>query len=222
MKDLMTETYPDHLWVVEFFAPWCGHCKSFAPQYETAATNMKGLVKVGAIDCDQEKELCGGFGIKGFPTVKIFKPSGNSKKPPTPEDYNGQRTAAALAKYATDMMPSYVTVLIKKNHDEFLEKNTELPIVISFTEKEKTTSLYKGLSAEFKNRLVLTEVRKTEKALVERYEVKSFPTVLVLKDGAKHVFSDTLSHANLEKFLSSFAAPKASAKSSKSSKSIKI
>ena len=42
-----------------------GHCKQLAPEYEKAATNLKGIVKVGAVDCDVEKELCGSFEVKG-------------------------------------------------------------------------------------------------------------------------------------------------------------
>ena len=221
MKELIAES-PHHLWIVEFFAPWCGHCKNLAPEYEKAATNLKGLVKIAAIDCDKEQQLCGGFGIKGFPTIKVFKPSGDPQKPPTPEDYNGPRTAAGIANYATEIMPSYVTSLTKKNHDQFLEKNSDLPIVLSFTEKDKTSSLYKGLSAEFKGRLAFAEVKKSQKELVSQYEVKNFPSVLVLKkDGSKDHFKDKLSHTNLEKFLSSFAGPKTSTKSSSSSKSSK-
>jgi len=58
--------------VVEFYAPWCGHCKSLAPQYEKAAENLKGIVQVAAIDCDKYKGAAQEFGIKGFPTIKVF------------------------------------------------------------------------------------------------------------------------------------------------------
>ena len=52
---------------------------------------MKGVVKVGAIDCDESKDLAGKFGVQGFPSLKIF-----TGKDHTP--YNGERTAKAIAE----------------------------------------------------------------------------------------------------------------------------
>lgn len=60
-----------------------GHCKSLAPHYEKAAKNLKGIAKVAAVDCDEEKNkaFCGSQGVQGFPTLKIFKPSSKKGKP---------------------------------------------------------------------------------------------------------------------------------------------
>ena len=41
--------------MVEFYAPWCGHCKSLAPEWEKAAKALKGIVNVGAVDMTQHQ-----------------------------------------------------------------------------------------------------------------------------------------------------------------------
>jgi len=81
-------TNGEGVWIVEFYAPWCGHCKNLVPEYKKAAKALKGVVKMGAVNADEHRSLGGQFGVQGFPTIKIF--GANKKKP---EDYNGQRTA---------------------------------------------------------------------------------------------------------------------------------
>ena len=83
------------VWIVEFYAPWCGHCKQLAPQYQKAAKALEGIVNVGGINCDEQKQLCGQFGIQGFPTIKVFGSNKNK-----PEDYQGARTAEGIVQVA--------------------------------------------------------------------------------------------------------------------------
>ncbi|KHN88358.1 putative protein disulfide-isomerase A6 [Toxocara canis] len=82
----------DELWIVEFYAPWCGHCKNFAPEYKKAAKVLKGLIKVGAVDMTVHQSVGQPYNVQGFPTVKIF---GANKQKPT--EYQGARTAQGLA-----------------------------------------------------------------------------------------------------------------------------
>lgn len=83
--------------LVEFFAPWCGHCKNLAPVYEELATSFesaKDKVTVAKVDADAEKELGRRFGVQGFPTLKWF--DGKSE---APEDYTGGRDIESLTEF---------------------------------------------------------------------------------------------------------------------------
>ena len=72
------------------FAPWCGHCKALAPEYEEAATSLKEKdIHLAKIDCTEEADLCQNYGVEGYPTLKVFRGPENI----TP--YGGQRKAPA-------------------------------------------------------------------------------------------------------------------------------
>jgi len=85
----------DH-WLVEFYAPWCGHCKNLAPEWEEAAKQLKGSVKLGAVDATAHGALAQKYGVKGYPTIKLFG-AGKKKKA---KDYQGPREAAGIVQYA--------------------------------------------------------------------------------------------------------------------------
>jgi len=88
----------DEIWYVEFYAPWCGHCKNLAPHWDTAARKLNGVVKFGAIDVDaaENKAIGGQYGVTGFPSIKIF---GLDKKK-NAVDYQGPREADGIIKHA--------------------------------------------------------------------------------------------------------------------------
>eukprot|EP00066_Takifugu_rubripes_P021277 XP_011610543.1 PREDICTED: protein disulfide-isomerase A6 isoform X2 [Takifugu rubripes] len=93
----------DALWLVEFYAPWCGHCRNLVPDWKKAAAALKGIVKVGAVDADQHKSLGGQYGVRGFPTIKIFGANKNK-----PEEYQGGRSSQAIVDGALSALRSLV------------------------------------------------------------------------------------------------------------------
>src|SRR4051812_38566821 len=57
---------------IDFWAPWCGPCKGFAPVYETASEKTPEIV-FAKVNTDEEQELAGQFAIRSIPTIMIFR-----------------------------------------------------------------------------------------------------------------------------------------------------
>ncbi|KAJ8471262.1 hypothetical protein OPV22_025605 [Ensete ventricosum] len=185
--------------LVEFFAPWCGHCQALTPTWEKAATVLKGVATVAALDADAHKSLAQEYGIKGFPTIKVFSPG----KPPV--DYQGARDVKPIAEFALQQVkallkerlsgkasgdsseksePSASVVLTSQNFDELVIKSKDLWIVEFFApwcgHCKKLAPEWKKAANNLKGMVKLGHVDcDAEKSLMSRFNVQGFPTILV-------------------------------------------
>ncbi|KAL5865289.1 hypothetical protein ACOSQ3_002803 [Xanthoceras sorbifolium] len=185
--------------LVEFFAPWCGHCKALTPIWEKAATVLKGVVTVAALDADAHQSLAQEYGIRGFPTIKVFAPG----KPPV--DYQGARDVKPIAEFAlqqikallkerlngkaaggsSDKSESNASVeLNSSNFDELVLKSKELWVVEFFApwcgHCKKLAPEWKRAANNLKGKVKLGHVDcDSEKSLMSRFNVQGFPTILV-------------------------------------------
>ncbi|CAE8624359.1 unnamed protein product [Polarella glacialis] len=108
---LTTATFDQHLkdkkyTLVEFYAPWCGHCKKLGPELEKAAKSLKTTgVSITKVDATVEKDLATKFEIKGYPSLVWFEDS-------TRHEYTGGRTAETIVDWVTSMTgPSVLETL---------------------------------------------------------------------------------------------------------------
>ncbi|XP_030756232.1 protein disulfide-isomerase A6 homolog isoform X1 [Sitophilus oryzae] len=196
----------DEVWIVEFFAPWCGHCQNLVPDYTKAANALKGVVKVGAVNADENKELGGRYGVRSFPTIKIF--GGNKNKP---EDYQGARTAEGIVNAAlsavkakvknslglgsssgssSDKGSDDVIELTDSNFDKLVLQSDDLWLVEFFApwcgHCKNLAPHWAKAAAELKGKVKLGALDATVNTVKSsQYGIQGYPTIKFFAPGSK-------------------------------------
>ncbi|KAI3790752.1 hypothetical protein L2E82_04029 [Cichorium intybus] len=167
--------------VVEFYAPWCGHCKNLAPEYEKAASVLSSneppvfLAKVDA-NAEENKPLAQQYEIQGFPTIKILKNGGE-----VVQDYKGPREADGIVEYLKKQVgPASFEIKTPEDAGSLIDEKKVVVVgifpTLSGEEYEKFTILADKLRSDY------DFVHTTNAELLPRGESKvTTPTVRVLK-----------------------------------------
>jgi protein disulfide isomerase len=172
--------------LMEFYAPWCGHCKKLEPEFEKAAEELGDVATLAKIDATVEKENAGKHQIQGFPTIKVWRDgilSGN---------YEGGRTAADIVKYVRGNVGPAVKGVSSASEFEQLQKESRV-LVALFVDApageafEAFESVAKSLRGEYIFTVVTgQDVRSAEEASANQVVVyKHF-------DDKKEVFSGSI------------------------------
>ena len=100
--------------LLEFYAPWCGHCKQLAPVYEQLGGVFEGepAVVIAKIDADKHRGLGERFGVSGFPTIKYLEVDaldGGAKPEAAAKDYSGGRDLASMVEFVNSKAGTHKT-----------------------------------------------------------------------------------------------------------------
>lgn len=207
--------------LVEFFAPWCGHCKTLAPIYDELASSFefaKDKVVIAKVDADAEKELGKKYGISGFPTLKWFNGDGGKSEP---EDYKSGRDLESLTAFITEKTgvkpkaakkaETKVQQLTDLNWNN--EVGVEKDVLVAFTApwcghcktlKPIWEKVAQDFAAESNVSIGLVDCEgPTSKATAERYGVKSYPTIKFFPKGTQdgEAYSGGRSEEDLVTFM---------------------
>jgi protein disulfide-isomerase A1 len=177
--------------LVEFYAPWCGHCKALAPEWEVAASLLKGKATVAKIDCTIEQTLCQSSGIQGYPTIKFYK-RGKAV------DYQGERTAAGIEAWVLKKTgDSFTTITSADALAELLKAGNA--VVGYFSSKDSAAFQQFNTASQETDDVPFAAVFDSSVA-----SDFAADTIKVHGDGAVHVFDGA---GELSAFVNDYAFP---------------
>jgi len=101
------------IWFINFYSPRCGHCHDLAPTWRKIAKLLQGVIRIGAVNCQDEFMLCQRQGIRGYPTLNMYTMDEGTSK------YHGQREEDDIMQYVSSFLPDSVVELWAGNYDKW-------------------------------------------------------------------------------------------------------
>jgi protein disulfide-isomerase len=164
-------------WFIKFYAPWCHHCQALAPNWSNLARQMRGNLNIGQVNCDEEKKLCKQAGVRGYPTMLLYRGAERV-------EYDGMRGIGDLLSYAEKV--AAVRAGVQDVDAEAFKKmeETEEVIFTYFYDHATTSEDFQALE-----RLTLSLVGKgklvktNDAELAKRFKISTWPRLMVSRDG---------------------------------------
>ncbi|KAJ8279508.1 hypothetical protein COCON_G00065740 [Conger conger] len=199
LDDTFKDSRMDDVWLVDFYAPWCGYCKKLEPVWQEVGAELKGSgspVRVGKIDATAFAGVASEFGVRGYPTIKLLKGE-------LTYNYKGPRTKDDIIEFANRVAgPAVRSLPSKQMFDHVMRRHNILFVYVGRDSplKEK----YMEVASEL---IVYTYFfAASEDVLPKEVTIPELPAVVVFKDGAYFTYdeyqdSSLSSWINKERFL---------------------
>eukprot|EP00079_Xenopus_tropicalis_P012565 XP_002939661.1 PREDICTED: protein disulfide-isomerase TMX3 [Xenopus tropicalis] len=198
LDDSFKENRKDDIWLVDFYAPWCGHCKKLEPVWNEVGIEMRSSgspIRVGKMDATVHSSIASEFGVRGFPTIKVLKGD-------MAYNYRGPRTKEDIVEFANRVAGPLIRPLPSQQMFDHVQKRHSVLFVyvgVESTLKEK----YIEVASEL---IVYTYFFSSSEDVLPKYvTLNEVPAVLVFKDSTYFVYDeyedgDLSSWVNKERF----------------------
>ncbi|KAK3829715.1 MAG: thioredoxin-like protein [Linnemannia gamsii] len=173
-------------WLVEYYAPWCGHCKALAPTYEELAKELKGKVNVAKVDCPANDAVCRSQKVRGYPTIKLHQ-NGQAS------EFNGQRQLANMAAFAVGGTISSVKRLTPQGFEE-IKAGSDVSFIYVYdanTNEDVSASIDKQ-SRTFYEQVSIYSTN--DNTIARQLSLTTLPALVVMKDNRQYNYQGSIAN----------------------------
>ena len=190
---------PDLL--VEFYAPWCGHCKKLAPEYSKAGQALKQHsppIRIAKLDADANKKTASAFKVQGYPTLKYFV-----NKVPT--EYTGGRTEDTIVSWVLKRnSPSLSVFSSLQEFLQFATSHKALALILADSGSSEA-SLFEGVSKSIDS---VTFALLSDPEALAHFQVQKNSVVLLKQfDDLRVDYTGKLSQNEVTEFINGNRLP---------------
>ncbi|XP_013720062.1 protein disulfide-isomerase 5-2-like [Brassica napus] len=158
---------------VDFYAPWCGHCKRLNPELDAAApilAKLKQPIIIAKLNADKYTRLARKLDIDAFPTLMLYNHG-------VPMEYYGPRKADLLVRYLKKFVAPDVAVLESNSHvKDFVEDSgTSFPVFVGFGLNQ---SLISGLGRKYKKKAWFAVAKDASEDVMVSYDFDKAPALV--------------------------------------------
>lgn len=196
-----TETKSGNI-LVEFYAPWCGHCKALAPEYAKAAKELKTKlpnVKLGKVDATVETEIAEKANVQGYPTLKFYREG-------KVIDFNAGRTSEAIVSWLEKRLGPAAKTLTTVEETKALIDSKDV-VVIGFFKDEKSAAAKAFLEAASSVDDIPFGISTNEEVMKEHKVTKDSVSLFKKFDEGRNDYTEDFKEDKIRAFISANEIP---------------
>ena len=167
---------------IKFYAPWCGHCKRLAPVWEEMSGEFS-VMPVAEVDCTTHTEICGKYGVNGYPTIKLLQSNGAVM------DYDGPREKQDMMQWAEAMLKPALTEYNDINDIKEKASQTSQPDIYYVMEGPQLLDKFEDFFTPMKGKHFFGFIKSAKEKLY------------VMREGVRLDFKGKFDKASVQAFL---------------------